>query len=83
MQRLRTFLSLVLLLAWGSSLIHAYVVPAATPQWAQALGFRRVFLLNGHYEPTIFTLLFGLCFVSLAAVGMIALSTGRLRAMSR
>lgn len=74
MLRYRPLVSLVLLLVWGLSLIHVYVVPAATPRWALMTGFRRAFLLTQDYQPTIFTLLFGLFFVGVALFGFVALS---------
>ncbi|WP_296720201.1 hypothetical protein [Erythrobacter sp.] len=69
---------MILFSVWGPYLLYVWMVPGAVPQWAFAPGMRRAFMLSREYEPTIFTLLFGIGFTALVFVGVYRLATGRI-----
>ncbi len=71
--RLPPVLACALLLGWGAWLVRVYLEPGATPGWALRTGTRRAFLLTRQFEPTVFTLLFGVAFLGLGVCGLAAL----------
>ena len=73
---IKIFAATCLMLAWGSSLLHSWFVGSA-PSWAQTVGLRKVFMLDRTFEPTFFTLLFGLFFTTIALLGLFSLITGK------
>jgi hypothetical protein len=77
MTKLKFLLSLALLLVWGPYLLYIWIFQAPVPAWSLQPGFRRALMLGGDYEPTIFTLLFGLAFSGFALFGLVGLLTGR------
>ena len=76
---IKLVLALAIFLVWGPYLLYVWWLPAAVPSWTRLPGFRRVLMLDIHYEPTIFTLLFGLGFSGLALYGLFAMLTGKAR----
>ena len=57
---------------WGPWLLYVWLVPDQAPGWAQTPIFRKVFMLDRHtFEPTFFTLLFGLTFTGIVVFGVI------------
>ncbi|NIJ19460.1 hypothetical protein FHS95_001129 [Sphingomonas naasensis] len=69
--------SIALMVLWGPYLLYVWAVPAAVPEWAYGPGLRRVFMLSSNFEPTVFTLLFGLGFTGIALLGVGAVLSGK------
>jgi hypothetical protein len=62
---------------WGAYLIYVWTYPSQVPVWVYETGFRKAFMLNRSFEPTIFTLFFGLGFTGMVLYKLFALMTGR------
>ncbi|MEM1195215.1 MAG: hypothetical protein AAGH57_03845 [Pseudomonadota bacterium] len=72
----KAVLGLVLFAIWGPYLLYVWAVPDAVPEWVMRPGMRKVMMLSRDFEPTFFTLMFGVTFTGLAVYGAIATATG-------
>lgn len=75
---IKVLLSLAVLWVWGPYLLYVWVVPASVPGWVHGPGMRKALMLDRNFEPTIFTLLFGITFTGIAIVGLWKLTQGKL-----
>ncbi|MDJ0977142.1 MAG: hypothetical protein QNI87_01250 [Erythrobacter sp.] len=79
MSKLTKFLlAFALLAVWGPYLLYVWWVPGSVPEWAYAPGMRRALMLSRDFEPTFFTLLFGIMFTALIPIGVYRAATGKL-----
>lgn len=62
---------------WGPYLIYAWMVPSEVPQWVQTGMLRKAFMLDRYFEPTFFTLMFGIMFTGIALFGLVAVLSGK------
>ena len=74
----KAVLGIILFSAWGPYLLYVWMVPSAVPGWVTELGMRRALMLSRDFEPTIFTLGFGIMFTGLVFAGIFRLATGRI-----
>ena len=75
-QGLKFFAGLVVLAIYGPYLLYVWAADA-TPAWAYHSSLRRVLMLSRDYEPTFFTLMFGVMFTGLVVYGVLAFATGK------
>ncbi|MEO1729883.1 MAG: hypothetical protein AAFR64_04015 [Pseudomonadota bacterium] len=74
----KALIGMVFLGVWGPYLLYVWLVPGAVPEWVYSYGLRRVFMLSRDYEPTFFTLMFGIMFTSIVFVGAFRIATGKI-----
>lgn len=76
--RLKAVLGMILFSVWGPYLLYVWMMPSAVPGWVTEPGMRRALLLSRDFEPTIFTLGFGIMFIGIVFLGVFRLATGRI-----
>ena len=60
---------------WGPYLLYVWA-SETVPAWAVNSVFRKVLMLSRDYEPTVFTLIFGIMFTGFVIYGIISFATG-------
>ncbi|WP_146107683.1 hypothetical protein [Porphyrobacter sp. HT-58-2] len=75
---IKAVLGIILFAVWGPYLLYVWMMPGAVPGWVTAPGMRRALMLSREFEPTVFTLGFGLTFTALVFVGIYRLATGQI-----
>ncbi|MEL7189391.1 MAG: hypothetical protein AAGK17_07550, partial [Pseudomonadota bacterium] len=73
-QKLKVILGIPILGGWGLYLLYAWAVPSAVPEWAMSRATRKAFMLSREFEPTFFTLMFGVMFTGITLFGIFRLA---------
>lgn len=74
----KAILGMIVLAVWGPFLLCVWIEPTAVPELFQSPGARRALMLSRDYEPTPFTLVFGIGFTALLPIGVFRLVTGKI-----
>ncbi len=74
----KALLGMIVLGIWGPYLLYVWTMPDAVPSWAHAPGMRKALMLGRDFEPTFFTLMFGIGFTGLLPYGIYRIATGKL-----
>lgn len=77
MQVVKAILGITLFGVWGPYLLYLWNDPSQVPHWATEFGGRKALMLDRYFEPTFFTLMFGVMFTGIALFGLIAVLAGK------
>lgn len=69
------FAALVVFAIWGPYLLYVWITENV-PSWAIGSVLRKTLMLSREFEPTIFTLIFGVMFTGFVAYGLFGYATG-------
>jgi hypothetical protein len=67
---IKFILAVAIFAIWGPYLLYVWMYPSEVPVWVHFPGLRRALMLNRFYEPTFFTLLFGIGFTFMPIYGV-------------